>query len=368
MKGIYVHIPFCRVICTYCDFIKEVAKPKRHRRYVEALCREIAMAADRLNGATTLYLGGGTPSLLDDDDLRLIFDAIAEVILPASLQEVTIEANPEDITEAKAALFKRLGINRVSLGVQTFHPDALRFLRRTHEPADVFQAVLRLQTAGIMNINLDLIFALPNQTMAELRHDLDEIVRLDPTHVSAYSLIVEEGTRLKTLIDQGEVTPADEDTEADMFNAVIDTLTTHGYTHYEISNFAKPSCESAHNRMYWENREYVGLGVGAHGHEGNRRLLNTPRVKDYLERLENHTSPVVADDPDEGIKDTLIMGLRLREGVSLKTMHTRHGVDVFTHYPALEKARDNGLIEVVKGNLRLTHKGMLLGNEVFMIF
>ncbi len=368
MKGLYVHIPFCRAICTYCDFIKEVAKPEKQTRYINALIAEVTMAASRLSGVTTLYVGGGTPSLLKEGDLHALFQAIYAIVPRTQLHEVTIEANPEDITASKAKLFKSLGINRVSLGVQTFNDALLGFLRRTHKRDDVKHAVNHLKTHGIDNLNIDMIFAIPAQDEAILNDDLKTLIELNPDHISAYSLIVEEGTRLKTLIDKGEVTPTDEDTEAKMFETVMDTLTNAGYTHYEVSNFARPNRQSIHNRIYWENGEYIGLGVAAHGHEKGRRIANTARVKDYIERLECGRSPIVFDEPDEGLKDSLLMGLRLREGVSLATLKARHGTDVFTQYPELKTAQDNGLVEVVEGNLRLTRRGVLLGNEVFMIF
>ena len=237
MDALYIHIPFCAQICAYCDFAKEITKTDKRKRYMENLEREIRSHENALSSVHSIFIGGGTPSILDESDLTGLFDALKDVGLP-DVEDITIEANPSDVNESFAALLKRLGVTRVSLGAQSFNETHLAFLRRTHTASSIETAVDTLRKAGIDNINLDMLFAIPNQSLDDLKQDIDRAMSLPVKHISYYSVIIEENTALALWVDKGLVSPISENLEASMYETVITRLENAGFSHYEISNFA----------------------------------------------------------------------------------------------------------------------------------
>lgn len=362
MKGLYIHIPFCESICHYCDFVKR--KPKDDHmidEYLDALHQEIASYRSHFSTIETIYIGGGTPSMLSYSQLRRLFEMIKEI----KPSEYTIEVNPESYTLEKGELFKEYGINRISLGVQTFNEDLLQSLNRKHTKSQIYTAIHQLKSIGIDNISVDLIYAIPGQTLAMLDEDLDIIESLKIPHVSCYSLILEEKTYFYHLFLKGLFKTMDEDTEALMYEKVMERLQSFGYEHYEISNYAKDHHYSKHNLLYWTLGEYIGVGAGAHGLIDGYRTYNHRVISTYLstplERKEIQTR-------EQNIQDELIFGLRKMSGINIKTLEDRYDFRLFERYPKLNEMIELGLVLNEEGQLKLTQKGIFLGNQVFSIF
>ncbi len=365
--SLYLHIPFCHRICTYCDFVKEVINPGKIDRYLNALRAEFSHVQPSLNTVKTIFIGGGTPSSLSVADLTRLFDIIDAHVKVQTLDEFTIECNPEDITPEKAALFKTRGVNRVSLGVQSFNRQHLTFLNRNHHAEDVVNAVNILRDHRFDNISIDMLFALVDQTLVDLNADIDAALDLDVDHISYYSLILEPGTKLYTMVEKGAVSLVDETTESAMYEVVIERLTNAGYHHYEVSNFAKPQHHCLHNVRIWRDHDYIGIGVGAHSKVNNERRQHTHRLKHYLDQAEQGQFEQTIY-PYEPKRDMLLMGLRLLKGINLSEYHSRFNIDLFDDYPALKTYLKQGLLEAVDGHIRFTKKGLFLGNEIFELF
>jgi len=366
--GVYVHVPFCDRLCLYCDFAKEIAHDDKKAAYVEALIKESRHYEAAFKHATTLYIGGGTPTALPMPLLTQLLKHLTQIIDVQQLDEFTMEANPNDITPELVQLLVAHGVNRISLGVQTFHNHHLKFLNRTHQTHHIKQAVAHLREGGLSNINLDMMFALPYQTLDELKIDLSEVVALKVPHISYYSLILEEKTPLYFQVLKGQVTMLEEHIEAQMFGEVIQTLRAKGYDHYEISNYAHHEKQSKHNRIYWENHPYVGLGPSAHGRLDQTRYGNQRSIKKYIEQV-NHMGHAQHEHyAFNDLEDTMMMGLRLREGINLKTLEKRLNKNVFERYPNLQIFIDQGLLSYQEDQLALTDRGLFLGNEVFELF
>lgn len=335
MAGLYIHIPFCASRCIYCGFYSTTAVASQDR-YTDALCREMQMQKDYLLKAldatphmelSTVYLGGGTPSQLSGENLEKLFDTIYNKVyqdqLPVSATaEVTIECNPDDITPQFASILSSLPVNRVSMGVQTFSDERLKFLRRRHSAREVDQAIGRLRQAGIGNISIDLMFGFPQETMADWRIDLQQALSLEVEHISAYSLMYEEGTVLYRLQQEKRVRETDEETSLAMYNLLIDELTAHGFEHYEISNFARPGFRSRHNSSYWQAVSYLGLGASAHSYNGYSRQWNVADIRQYIEAIERGVLPAEIEtlDADTRYNDRIATALRTREGIDLSVL------------------------------------------------
>lgn len=362
MKGLYIHIPFCEHICHYCDFVKRVPKNQEMiDTYLIALRREIESYRIHFNTIETIYIGGGTPSMLSTEQLEFLLEGLKD-IHPI---EFTIEVNPESYHPEKGVIFKQYGINRISLGVQTFDQHLLEYLNRKHTKKQVFDVVSHLKSIGIERISIDLIYAIPGQTIELLKEDLKEIQALDITHVSCYSLILEEKTYFYHQYLRGKFESMDEDTEAMMYQIVMDELKLQGFTHYEISNYAKQGHVSHHNLIYWTLGDYIGVGLGAHGFIKGIRTYNHHQLPKYLnEPMERNE----IQDQHMLLQDELIFGLRKIEGVNLSEIKNKYGVDVMVQYPQLKDKMELGLIEVKNDYLKLTEKGIFLGNQVFMVF
>jgi oxygen-independent coproporphyrinogen III oxidase len=362
LKGLYIHIPFCESICHYCDFVKRVPKNKEMiDKYLEKLVDEILSYELYFNSIDTIYIGGGTPSMLNLDQLEYLFKALVK-IKPV---EYTIEVNPESYTAEKGLLFKKYHINRISLGVQTFNQDLLKYLNRKHSNEIVFNVVNHLKSIDMPYISIDLIYAIPKQTIDDLYTDLEFIKKLDITHVSCYSLILEEKTYFYHQYLRGKFEKMDEDTEATMYKIVMDELKKQGFEHYEISNYAKNKHYSKHNLLYWQLEDYIGVGLGAHGFINNERTYNQTSLVKYLDQ------PLLSKElqtKEQLIQDELIFGLRKTSGVNLDEIERKYQIDIFKKYPTLLEKMELGLIKVENRSLMLTEKGFFLGNQVFMVF
>lgn len=351
MAGIYIHVPFCASRCIYCDFYSTTLRGKGDL-YVEALRNEMKERKDWLNGEPirTIYLGGGTPSQLGDRCIRNILWSIQEFFDLSSLEEVTMEANPDDIQENQDWGI----VNRISMGVQSMVDCELKILNRRHDASQVRKAVEIIQHQGIRNISLDLMYGLPTQTIDSWIYSIDELLKLKPEHISAYNLTIEEGTKLHNLINKGELVPADDELCLQMAAILREKLNGAGYEQYEISNYSLPEFYSRHNSSYWDQTPYLGLGPGAHSYDGKRvRAWNEPRLQHYLkgERLSGFEELSDTDVYNERV----MLGLRTRKGTPLSPMMPK---DV------LHDLLNKGLIEQNGANIKLTEAGLALGDEV----
>ena len=364
MAGLYIHIPFCKSRCIYCGFYSTVGLALR-QRYVDAVCREMVLrppVSDGLAGGsspiTTIYLGGGTPSQLTGEQLRQLFLYIYKVY-GDSATEVTIECNPDDITMPFAKTLSQLPINRVSMGAQTFDDRRLRFLHRRHTASQVHDAVRRLRAAGITNISVDLMYGFPDETTDDWQQDIDAALSLDVEHLSAYCLMVEEGTALHRM----GIEPCDEETERTMYYTLIDRLGAAGYEHYEISNFARPGRRSCHNQSYWNDVPYIGLGAAAHSYDLTSRQWNVSDIHQYMAAIEQGTIPCEHEllDEDTRYNDRITVALRTCEGLDLKTLSDKH-----RRYCLHEAQRfiDDGLLRLTDDHLVLTRQGLFVSDMV----
>ena len=392
MAGIYIHIPFCRSRCIYCGFYSTTALDLR-QRYVDALCREMEIRGTRKeeggkrNGEEieTIYLGGGTPSQLTPSQLRQLFIYINKVYPLTSEREITIEVNPDDVTVEFAALLQQLPVNRVSMGIQTFDDQRLRFLHRRHTSRQAIEAVSILRTAGINNLSIDLMYGFPGETLSDWQSDIDSALALNVEHISAYCLMIEEGTPLHRMLKQhngdcplceqrselqGDCPQCvDEETERQMYYTLIDRLTAAGYEHYEISNFARPGFRSRHNSSYWNGTPYIGLGAAAHSYDIQSRSWNIADINAYIEGIERGERLLEEEllDDDTRYNDAVTVGLRTCEGIDLNTLPKK-----YRDY-CMKNARrylDDGLLELsVVGNLtsptlHLTRRGLFVSDLV----
>ncbi len=372
MAGLYLHIPFCKSRCIYCGFYSTVGLELR-QKYVDTVCKEMAMrkTEERIQ---TIYLGGGTPSQLTIPQLHQLFYNINKVYGDEA-DEVTIECNPDDVTVELAGELPQLGVNRVSMGAQTFDNDRLRFLHRRHTAEQVPIAVQRLRNAGISNISVDLMYGFPGETLDDWRRDIDAVLALDVEHISAYCLMIEEGTVLYEQLhkrdgsSQSEATSSSafcinsEETERTMYELLIDKLTAAGYEHYEISNFAKPGYRSHHNSSYWHDVPYIGLGAAAHSYDGKSRSWNVADIRQYIAAIERGERPAEWEtlDEDTHYNDRITVALRTSDGLDLNTLSERH-----RHYCLKEAQRfiDDGLLQLKGHHLILTRKGLFVSDMV----
>ena len=322
MAGIYIHIPFCKSRCKYCDFFSTTHMEKREQ-YVEALLCEWQDRKNELHEPIrTLYIGGGTPSTLTVDSLQLIVDSLLESEGGnlARPKEITLEVNPGDVTLEKAQAWRAMGINRLSMGVQSFDDTLLQLIGRRHTAQQAREAVATAQAAGFDNISIDLMYALPSQTIQQWRKDVAQALQLGVQHISTYGLIYEEGTHLTNLLEQGIIEAVDEDTELQMYDYLVEQLTMNGFVHYEVSNFSLPGRQSQHNSSYWNNTPYLGLGAGAHSYDGNTRTWNVSDLDEYIQQAINHHLQPEKEELTDEDKHTerVMLGLRTNQGVAVE--------------------------------------------------
>jgi oxygen-independent coproporphyrinogen-3 oxidase len=402
--SLYFHIPFCTHRCAYCDFNTYAGQEKFISEYVQALCKEIGFigenSPEKMN-LHTIFFGGGTPSLLSPDHFTSIFQAVHRHLNLLESSEITIEANPGTVSFDNLKRYRAIGINRISLGVQSANGEELRMLERAHNFLDVIEGVSSARKAGFDNLNLDLIYGLPGQNLPTWQTTVRRILELHPEHISAYALTLEHGTPFGRWSARGMLPTPDPDLAADMYEWASDTFEAEGYTQYEISNWSKENRQCKHNLQYWRGLPYLGLGAGAHGYAGGYRYSNVLRIKTYIDRWENDsdtqlktTEPLKTSiefplttatvnfhrqTQKEDISEFMITGLRLtREGVSPETFHQRFGYELMEVFgDEIEELTRLGLLERINmasevfgtsEAIRMTHHGRLLGNQVFLRF
>lgn len=368
MAGIYLHIPFCKTRCAYCDFYSTTRSPLR-RRYVQALCTELRERRDYLGGeeVKTIYLGGGTPSQLDGGELEMLFAMLDEVYGTRQCEEITLEANPDDLTEEYVEMLRRLPVNRISMGVQTFDDATLRLLNRRHTARQAVEAVERCRRAGFDNLSIDLIYGLPGETDERWRSDLSQAVALGVEHLSAYHLTYEEGTPLYRMLQEHRVSEVDEDSSVRFFTMLMDTLSAAGYEHYEISNFCKPGRYARHNTAYWQGIPYLGCGPSAHSFNRIEREWNVASLDQYLAGIEsgNRRFEVERLDTETHYNEYIMTGLRTRWGVSPDYVQETFGVSLYRYL--MEMAAPylkGGKLELEDGSLRLTRAGIFVSDGI----
>ena len=415
MLGLYIHIPFCASRCIYCGFYSTVPTKKKNERlsveeqYVNAICHEMElrteknsdMSGERTSGLSTIYLGGGTPSQLSFESLQKIFQTIDKVYhiglewdiknntcTTATPIEITMECNPDDITEEFAQNLRSLPINRISMGAQTFSDERLRFLHRRHTADEVEAAVKRLRSVNIKNISVDLMFGFPNETLEEWKEDIERLLALDIEHISAYSLMYEEGTPLYRLLQAGKVKDMDDELYRQMYDTLIDRLAEAGYEQYEISNFAKLKVQtskfklqtsnfkvqtskfkvpspyrSQHNSSYWHNVPYIGIGASAHSYGNGKRSWNIADTKDYITAIEEDRLPCEEEiiDADTHYNDMIMTALRTCEGINLSTLSAEYQTYLMR---LAEPLQQQGLLKEDNGWLHLTSNGIYVSDSV----
>jgi len=368
--AIYVHLPFCPYVCPYCDFAKWAYDGPAAARYLAALEAEIA-AAPALQG-TTVFFGGGTPNTYEPVVLAGLVGRLRERFALANDAEITLELNPDLALCTGLEVWRAAGINRLSIGVQSFVAAELRVLGRRHTPADVAEVVRRARAAGFTNLSIDVMFGVPGQTEASWRQSLDAALELDVQHLSAYGLTIEDGTPYARWFAREPAAFADDTREAELYAQAIATLGGAGYEHYEISNFARPGFRCEHNENYWRNGDYVGLGVGAASYQAGVRSVHTRDRETYCAAaLGGHAIPGESETlaGDQRIGEAIMLALRTREGVDTGAFRERYGVDVRTHYrSAIERMEADGLLQSGVTFVRLTERGRFVANDVCAAF
>lgn len=425
MAGLYIHIPFCESRCIYCGFYSTTSLKLRDD-YVDALCKEMELrpipsALGARESIETIYLGGGTPSQLTGSQLIRLFEAIRKNYLPDGFQdgssngfqngssdgfqdelpneqkvlcpkmEITMECNPDDVTEEFCETLQQLPVNRVSMGAQTFSDHRLRFLHRRHNAAEVRTAIERLRRIGIRNISIDLMFGFPNETLTDWQSDIDAAIQLGVEHISAYSLMYEEGTALYRMLEQGKIEEIDEETSRQMYELLISRLTEAGYEHYEISNFARPGKRSRHNSSYWHEIPYIGIGAAAHSYKRSDkngendetgslsacspleaiRSWNVDDIREYISRINLGELPSESEilDLNTRYNDLITTALRTSDGINIKKMEQEFGTELAKKMmQEAEKHMARGLMKITDGNLSLTHQGLYISDDVMSDF
>ncbi|MBI4673376.1 MAG: radical SAM family heme chaperone HemW [Chloroflexi bacterium] len=373
--ALFVYLPYCASVCTYCDFNVYARREREFDAYVNALRCEIEMCAQSVapsRRATSLAFGGGTPSLLAVSHLQAIVETVRKHFAYDQRAEWTLEANPGTVDQEKLGALRAIGFNRLSLGVQTFDDARLRAFNRVHTVADAYNAFAWARRAGFENINLDLIYGLPDQTLDAWRTTLDRALAFESEHLSLYGLQVEERTVLKKQIDLGRVSMPDSDLAAQMYERAIEKLNDAGFVHYEISNWAKPGFESRHNKTYWLNEPYLGFGAGAHSSWQGERYENCKSPREYMRRLETGDSPIASREKISRageMSEVMFLGLRLAEGVTWARFRERFGVDAREIYrEPIALLADGKLLVVDDERIRLTDQGMLVSNQILWRF
>lgn len=379
MTGLYIHIPFCESRCIYCGFYSTTSLKLRDD-YVDALCKEMEMrpfsptphGKDKLS---TIYLGGGTPSQLTGQQLIRLFSSIEKVYGKIAKldnpMEITMECNPDDVTDDFCETLRQLPINRISMGAQTFDDSRLRFLHRRHKAKDVTNAIKRLRNIGIQNISIDLMFGFPNETLDNWQRDIQQAIDTGVEHISAYSLMYEEGTTLYKLRELNKCQEIEEELSRKMHDTLIDQLTKAGFEHYEISNFARPGYRSRHNSSYWHEIPYIGVGAAAHSYQDNTRSWNIADIKQYIKSIQQGILPSESEFLDINTKynDLITTALRTSDGIDLARMKQKYGTQLFHRLKKdaeIEIAR--GFMKIENGHLSLTREGLYISDDIMSNF
>lgn len=363
MQGLYIHIPFCKSRCIYCGFFS-TTKLDLRQQYVDALCQEMKMRCQGAENISTIYLGGGTPSQLTTDQLRQILHCAYIYNKVEKDAEVTIEVNPDDVTERFANDLTQLPVNRISMGVQTFDDKRLRFLHRRHTAEQVTTAVDRLRAAGIKNISIDLMYGFPGETIADCKADIAKALSLQVEHISTYCLMIEEDTQLQQMLQQGNITETEEELERQMYETIINRLEDGGYEQYELSNFARPGFHSRHNSSYWDGTPYIGIGAAAHSYDIESRSWNIADIKQYIQGMANSQRIYEEErlDSDTRYNDAITVALRTSRGLDLQALSPKHRTYCLEN---AQRYLDDGLLERTQDNrLRLTRRGLFVSDMI----
>lgn len=361
MSGLYIHIPFCKSRCKYCDFFSTTHIEKQEE-YIDAVLQEWEQRKEQWFKDTnkknirTIYIGGGTPSLLSIDSLQKLLWTILSSVDRSTIEEITLEANPGDFTIEKVRAWHHLGINRLSIGIQSFNNRLLQLIGRRHDATQAQQAVAIAHAEGITNISIDLMYALPTQTMNEWRADIDLALKLDVPHISSYGLIYEDGTPLSFMLEEGKIDCIDEDEEILMYDYLVEQLTKNGYEHYEVSNFARVGLQSKHNSSYWNNTPYLGLGAGAHSYDGDARWWNINDLNQYILQAKNHSLQPNKETltKEERRLEQIMLGLRTNKGVAIQLIN-RSKANIYLK---------RGLLQLKGQNIIATTKGYHILNRI----
>lgn len=375
-RGIYIHIPFCHQICNYCDFNKVFFKNQPVDEYIEALGLEIEMTVKELPESfaniETIFIGGGTPTALSAEQITRLLSLIAKHISLSNVKEFTSEANPDELTREKLQALLDGGVNRLSMGVQSFDQELLKKIGRTHSNEHVYNTIELAKEVGFTNISIDLMYGLPGQTMEQWQDTLNKAMALNLPHYSAYSLIVEPKTIFYIQYAKGKLALPSEDLEAEMYDVLMTTMEAHNKNQYEISNFAETGFESIHNKIYWDNDEYAGFGAGAHGYLQGIRYSNVGPIKKYIETVQSGTRPLVhchTVTAQERLEEQMFLGLRKVEGVSHHVFENKFNRSIQEIYAKqIDQLEKEELLDVDENGVRLTRKGRFVGNEVFQQF
>jgi oxygen-independent coproporphyrinogen III oxidase len=375
IQSAYIHIPFCHHICHYCDFNKVFFKQQPVDEYIEMLIKEMNHARQKGNGEPlkTIFIGGGTPTALTASQLDRLLEGITLALLPSNeLIEFAVEANPGELSLDKLKVLKNAGVDRLSIGVQSFNDELLKKIGRVHRKEDVFRTIEQAEQVGFDNLSIDLMYGLPGQTIDNFKDSLATAFTLNVKHFSAYSLIVEPKTVFYNLMQKGKLSLPPQELEAQMYEISMEQMETHGFKQYEISNYAIPGYESNHNLTYWNNNYYYGFGAGAHGYLNGVRTSNSGPIKKYMEQIEQtgeafNSKNVVSRE--EGMEEEMFLGLRKIAGVNKETFYKKFHVQMETIFSEqIDKLVKQGLIINEEHAIKLTHQGKLLGNEVFQEF
>lgn len=368
MAGIYIHIPFCKTRCIYCDFFS-TTKSEEKERYIEALCQELSMRKSYLEDEAieTVYLGGGTPSQLEKNDFERIFHTIEQVYGMNQCKEITIEANPDDLTPSYIEMLSSLPFNRISIGIQTFNEQTLLLLKRRHTANQAIEAVKNCKRVGFKNVSIDLMYGLPGESLELWKADLQKAVELDVEHISAYHLIYEEGTTLYKMREKHRVKEVDEESSVCLFAEMIEQLTKANFIHYEVSNFCKPNKFSIHNSSYWTGKKYLGCGPSAHSYNSKNRQWNVSSLEEYIEGIVQNNPHVEIEYLDQHTRynDFIITSLRTMWGLSLKRVKKEFGDTL--HYYCLKNAQayiDSNKLIIENDLLKLTKEGIFISDGI----
>lgn len=368
MAGIYLHIPFCKTRCIYCDFYS-TTRSELKSRYVQALCRELEMRKGYLKGENieTVYFGGGTPSQLEEGDFRQLFETIQKCYGMESCREITLEANPDDLSKEYLQMLSTLPFNRLSMGIQTFDDTTLKLLKRRHDARTAIEAVSRCRQAGFSNISIDLIYGLPGETKERWENDLRQAIDLNVEHISAYHLIYEEDTPIYKMLKQHQVSEVDEDSSLEFFTLLIERLQKAGFEHYEISNFCRPGKYSRHNTSYWQGISYLGCGPSAHSFDGMTREWNVSSIDLYIKGIEENRRAFEIEHLDQATRynEFIITTIRTVWGTPIEKLKQTFGNELWEYCRKMATPYlENGKLEEHDGALRLTREGIFISDSI----
>lgn len=373
--GIYIHIPFCKQKCFYCDFCSFANKNEMQGKYVETVINEIKNITHKEKyTVTTIYLGGGTPSILNPNYIKNILQEIKSSFEILDDAEITIEINPGTVNEEKLKGYKEYGINRLSIGLQSANDKILKNIGRIHDYKQFEETFFYARKCGFKNINVDLMIGLPTQAIEDVKQTLEKIIQKNPEHISVYSLIIEEGTIIEKLINENKLQLPDEETERIMYWTVVNELKENGYNQYEISNFSKKTYESKHNTNCWKQKQYIGLGTSAHSYLNKKRYSNTNNIEEYIKNIqENNISKNITIHEEQTEESTMneymLLGLRMIQGININEFKQKFKIDPTIKYKEiLEKLQKENLIQITETSIKLTKQGIDFGNIVWEEF